>query len=306
MRRWLTYQRERFPLAAHVPLVAAFSTSAVCFSSLARGAATFPPARALAVAFATSLLFFLQLRIADEFKDAEEDARWRPYRPVPRGLVTLRELGWIAVAAALVQVALALWLDPALIWILSCAWLFVGLMRVEFFVPRWLRERPAFYLATHMAVLPLIDLYATACDWYPAGVTAAPAGLPLFLAVSYLNGIVIEIGRKTRVPIDEEPGVDTYSALWGQSRALHVWLAAVIVNGCVAWRASLVVGTAMPMLILLGLLALACVLVARDVRATNASGRGTRLEAMSGVWTICMYLGLGTAPLLLAVWRARS
>ena len=45
----------------------------------------------------TSPVFFLQLRIADEFKDFAEDSRFRPYRPVPRGLVTLTELGWVGV-----------------------------------------------------------------------------------------------------------------------------------------------------------------------------------------------------------------
>ena len=61
-----------------------------------------------------ALLFFLQLRIADEFKDFEDDARYRPYRPVPRGLVTLRELAWVGVGAAAIQLALALWLEPSL------------------------------------------------------------------------------------------------------------------------------------------------------------------------------------------------
>ena len=42
MTRWLVYQRERFPIAAHAPLVAAFSASAVCFSSLLRGDAGVP------------------------------------------------------------------------------------------------------------------------------------------------------------------------------------------------------------------------------------------------------------------------
>ena len=98
MNRWVTYQRERFPLAGHGPLVAAFSASAVCFSSLLRGHLAAPSPLALIAAFLTSLVFFLQLRIADEFKDFAEDARLRPYRPVPRGLVTLRELAWVAVA----------------------------------------------------------------------------------------------------------------------------------------------------------------------------------------------------------------
>src|SRR6185503_3124011 len=88
--RWWVYQRERFPVLAHGLLIAAFSFSAISYSSVLRGAA--PGWPAALTAFASCFLFFLQLRIADEFKDFDEDARWRPYRPVPRGLVRLREL----------------------------------------------------------------------------------------------------------------------------------------------------------------------------------------------------------------------
>src|SRR5215469_16885898 len=110
--RWWIYQRERFPLFAHGPLVIAFSSSAVCFSHLLRGQSSWPPWRAVGVAFVTCLLFFLGLRIADEFKDIEEDTKYRPYRPVPRGLVTLKELGRIGVAGAAVQLILAIFLSP--------------------------------------------------------------------------------------------------------------------------------------------------------------------------------------------------
>jgi 4-hydroxybenzoate polyprenyltransferase len=108
MNRWWIYQRERFPLAAHGPLILAFSASAVSYSALLRGSSTAPSLRSFAVAFVVSLGSFLLLRIADEFKDQEEDAKYRPYRPVPRGLVRLRELAWIGVGVAVGQLALAL------------------------------------------------------------------------------------------------------------------------------------------------------------------------------------------------------
>src|SRR5512143_1279527 len=100
--RWWIYQAERFPVFAHGPLILAFSMSAMSYSALLRGADALRPSAAL-VAFVTAFLFFLQLRIADEFKDAEDDARFRPYRPVPRGLVSLRELAWAGAAAAALQ-----------------------------------------------------------------------------------------------------------------------------------------------------------------------------------------------------------
>src|SRR5262245_24682414 len=189
--RWWTYQRERFPLASHTPLVLAFSASAVCFSSLLRGHLAAPSRSALFVAFVTSLLFFLQLRIADEFKDFEEDSRFRPYRPVPRGLVTRKELACLGVATGAVQLALALWLQPSLVWLLFTAWVYLALMTREFFAARWLKAHPVAYMASHMLILPLVDLYATACDWKVAGVSSPPIGLTWFLVVSFLNGLVV-------------------------------------------------------------------------------------------------------------------
>lgn len=303
MNRWAQYQRERFPLAGHGPLVAAFSASAVCFSSLVRGVAALPPARTFAVAFVTSLLFFLQLRIADEFKDFEDDARYRPYRAVPRGLVSLRELAWVGAGAAAIQLALALALEPSLVWLLSIAWLYLALMTREFFAPRWLKRHPVAYMTSHMLILPLVDLYATACDWWVAGLRVPPAGLYWFLVVSYLNGIVIEIGRKTRVPEDEEHGVETYSALWGTAGAVRAWLCALLLTGAAAWQASTRIGTEWPMLALLAVLLAGCAVGARRVLRRGAPGSGRSIELLSGVWTVLMYIGLGAAPLAFRLWQ---
>jgi 4-hydroxybenzoate polyprenyltransferase len=306
MRRWVIYQRERFPLAGHAPLVAAFSASAVCFSSLVRGHLAAPPPYTLVVAFVTSLLFFLQLRIADEFKDLEDDSRYRPYRPVPRGLVTLRELAWIGVGAAVIQLVLALALDPTIVWILAIAWVYLALMTREFFAPQWLKRHPVSYMASHMVILPLVDLYATACDWWAAGDHQLPRGLYWFLIVSYLNGLVIEIGRKTRVAADEEAGVETYSALWGTGGAIRAWLIAVLATAFAAWRAAARIGTATPMLVLLAVLVAGCAAVALRVARSHASGSGKAIEVMSAVWTIFMYVGLGAAPLIYLLWSQRS
>src|SRR5258706_1679604 len=85
-RRWWVYQRERFPLATHVPLIAAFSFCTLSYSSLARGVVRLPDPRAVFVAFVTALTFFLQLLIADKFKDFYDDALYLPQRTVTTGL----------------------------------------------------------------------------------------------------------------------------------------------------------------------------------------------------------------------------
>lgn len=298
MKRWIVYQRERFPLAGHAPLVAAFSISAVCFSHLLRRQEGWPAAATLIVAFVTALLFFLLLRISDEFKDFEDDSRYRPYRPVPRGLVTLRELAWIGVGAGIIQLALAIWLEPALVWLLLLAWGYLAIMSREFFVPEWLKARPSIYLASHMVIIPLIDLYATACDWLVAELSRPPDGLYLFLLVSFFNGIVVEVGRKIRAPDDEERGVETYSAVWGMRRAIAVWLLAAGTTAGFAWLAARQNRFEQPMLWLLVALLIACAAIAIRFLRRPAKGAGKAIEVASGVWTLVMYLGLGAVPVL--------
>ena len=40
-------------------------------------------------------------------------------------------------------------------------------------------------------------------------------------------GLVLELGRKIRVPRLEQEGVETYSALWGTANSVAIWLVSV-------------------------------------------------------------------------------
>jgi len=300
--RWYIYQRERFPVVAHGLLIAAFSSSAVGFSCLLRGAGTQPSAGAWFTAFATAFLLFLQLRIADEFKDFDEDLRYRPYRPVPRGLVRLRELAWLGVAGGVIQLALALSLAPGLVVWLLVTWIYLALMTREFFVRDWLRERPVTYLWTHMLILPLTDFYGTACDWQSARV-AAPAGLSWFIAVSFFNGLTLELGRKIRAPADEEAGVRTYSHLWGYRRATLAWLAAMVITAGCALAAADRIGWLGIEAVVLGLLLVLAVVLGRRFLAGPDQARSSWLNHFSAVWTLVLYLSLGAVPLW---WKLRE
>jgi 4-hydroxybenzoate polyprenyltransferase len=296
MNRWWIYQKERFPLAAHGPLIAAFSASAVSYSALLRGGR--PVAISYIVAFVVSLGSFLLLRIADEFKDAEEDARFRPYRPVPRGLVRLRELGWIGGGVGLVQLLLAVRIGWVLAGLLAITWTYFLLMSEEFFARRWLKARPVVYLFSHMLIMPLVDWFATGCDWVHAG-REMPGGLFWFLGASFSNGVVIELGRKIRAPEQEEAGVETYSFLWGRPVAVASWLGAMAATFVCATAAAGRIGFAGPVMVIMGLLWLCAAGVGfvflRTLRGKLAKG----IEAWSGVWSLALYLSLGVAPLCL-------
>lgn len=302
--RWWVYQRERFPLFAHAPVILAFSLSAVSYSALLRGAHSLPGWKPCVVAFLSSVLSFLQLRLADEFKDFEEDSKYRPYRPVPRGLIRLRELGWLWCGCIVAQLLLCVWLEPQLVWLLALTWIYLGLMTKEFFARRWLKARPLVYTISHMGIMPLVDFYATGCDWARAGYVRPPAGLLWFLLVSFLNGMVVEIGRKIRSLQDEENGVETYSFLWGRNNAALAWLGIMIATAALACVAAAGIGFVMPVLMILsGAIAIAAFLSCQFLRRLGP-GQGKRLEIMAGVWNLVLYLSLGVAPLALRWWRS--
>ncbi|HYK52935.1 MAG TPA: UbiA family prenyltransferase [Candidatus Eremiobacteraceae bacterium] len=295
-RLWI-YQRERFPLLTHGVVIAAFSASAIAYSAWARHA-QLPAWWILAAGFLSSLIFFAQMRVADEWKDAADDAKFRPYRPVPRGLVTLRELASVAIGGGLVQLAIALLIAPRLLPMLIAVWAYFALMSREFFVGRWLRLHPAAYIASHMIIVPMIDFYISSFDWLVAH-AAAPHALLWFLAVTYCNGIAVEIGRKIRSPQDEERGVETYTSLWGGATATTVWCAAILITVILGIAAASIVGfdrydTPIFGVALASAIGVAGLFLLRPTRAASRI-----IEAFSGTWTVVLYTSLGLLPFVI-------
>jgi 4-hydroxybenzoate polyprenyltransferase len=304
LSRLARYQVERFPLAGFVPLIALFTFASATFSRLARRAPHGVDPLVLAVGTFTSLTCFFLLRVLDEHKDAEDDRRHRPELPVPRGLVSLGELravGGILGASALALNAFVL---PRLLLPLAGVAFWATLMTLEFGVRRWLRAHATAYLLTHMAIMPLIDLYTTGLDWLPAGFRP-PDGLPWFLGVTFANGVLIEIGRKLRSPEDERPGVDTYTHAWGRTAAPAVWLFTLAASAGLGIAASRHVGWPATGAGWFAGLALAAAAPAALflVRPRRAAARA--LDAASQIWPAITYVLLGVLPLLLPALRGR-
>lgn len=289
--RWRLYFRERFPLPLHAPVIALFSWSSFAYARALQGDHGFPAALPLGVAFVVVLLCFLQLRILDEFKDFEDDSRYRPYRPVPRGIVTLRSLGWLWVIAAVIQAAASALLGAHVLFMLAVVWGYSGLMAVEFFARKWLKAHPVAYLASHMVVVPLIVAYVAACAG--AGARGPVAPLTWFAATSYLSFCVFEIGRKIRSPADEQEGVETYSALWGRRGAVLAWLAAMAGAGVLSVFAADEID-ALPLTA--GVAAAVFIVAAESSRkfvVDPRPARGKIFLTLSGIWLVAMYLALG-------------
>jgi 4-hydroxybenzoate polyprenyltransferase len=291
--RWAEYCRERFPLARHGVVIAAFVFATLAVAGVAEAP---PPAlspASFATAFALALLAFLELRILDEFKDAQDDATYRPYRPVPRGLVSLRELRAVGVAAVAIQLALAALAGGAAVVTLLLALAWMALMGREFFVSEWLRARPIAYVASHTVVVPLIALVVASCSGHAPDVAA----LAPFLALAYASSVVFELGRKIRAPADEQVGVETYSALWGPRIAAAVWWMTLAATALLAIAAVPAGGDHRPLAALSLLAIVASAALALRFAASPTKRASKWIEGLSGLWLVGAYAALGIVSL---------
>jgi 4-hydroxybenzoate polyprenyltransferase len=294
-RRFWIYQQERFPLLGYGPLIGVFTFSAAAYSRLLRRAPGFIGWDLFAAGVWTALVFFFLLRVLDEHKDAALDQATRPELPVPRGLITLAELRAVAGGALLVALALNALLAPVLLWAVLAVAFWAALVTKEFFISEWLRRHPTSYLVSHMLVMPMIDGYTTGLDWL-AGGGRPPTGLWLFLLVTFLNGTLIEIGRKLRAPEDERPGVVTYSQAWGTRRAAVVWLLVLVATAGTATLAASHAGAspATTALLIFGAVVAGMPALAFTRKPRPTAAR--QVEAASGIWTLALYLLLGAIP----------
>ena len=297
LKRFYIYQRERFPILTHGLLIAIFTFSAVSFSRICRGVEGFVPMSTYLIGtFATITLFFL-VRVFDEFKDKEEDAKYRKYLPVPRGLISLTELKKVAIVVIILQLAMIAFFQPRMIVLYLVVLGYLSLMGVEFFVPKWLKQRQILYITSHMLIIPLVDIYASGLDWL-LNDQKAPFGLAFFFGVSYMNGIVLEFGRKIRAPEKEEHGVISYTGLYGTKRGTIYWILILFTTLLLSFAASIYAGYGNTAIIVLSILFVLCALPGFLFLTKPSEKLSRMIEKSSGLWTMGMYLSLGGLPML--------
>ena len=259
IKNFKIYLNERFPLGKNSFFVLIFTLSGYIYTELLYNSKIIKPILLKEISRASLLwdkeidkvpiiwykllplfiiifMFFFQLRITDEFKDYEEDLKYRSYRPVQRGIISLKILRKIGIATVIVQIILAHVINPKLIYFMLLVWVYMFLMTKEFFIKNWLTERILIYALSHVVIMIFITLVIVKgtgyileshfletlyllLEKYKKNIFIGL--IPLF-ALNYLNGIVLEIGRKTRRADEEEHGVQTYSKLWGRKKAVII------------------------------------------------------------------------------------
>ena len=302
LKRFLTYQKERYPFIGYFFLIGSFSFSAVAYSRICRGLTEFVSLDKFAVCIFNTISLFFILRILDEFKDQEDDRKYRSYLPVPRGLISLTELKCIGLATLALQLIVTLIFFPKMLLLLAMVYAYLFFMSKEFFVKAWLKRNQFWYVTSHMLIIPLVDVFASGFDWLLEG-EQAPIGLLFFFAVSFMNGIVLEIGRKIKAPEQEEEGVLSYTYQLGTKRAAAFWIVILVITLLLAYIASYFAGHAYTSYVALTSIFVLCAVPAILFLKKQTAKNAKFIEYGSALWTFAMYLILGGIPMLISLFK---
>lgn len=292
IRRFSAYLAERFPLPSHISMVVIYF---LANQSLAQ--VLCQPDEPLRVGWVSALgtLFllcvFFHLRVFDEHKDYEDDCRYYPQRILSRGLITLKHLKALGVAAISVELLVAACIGrPALIAALATIF-FSWIMLHEFFVRDWLRAHFILYAIFHMLITPLmaatIFSFVIGRPFWEAPRLFWAYALADFLAFSNW-----EISRKIRVPDDEIAGVSSYSKEFGMFNACYVVVGLRVLNTALAWMIGHYLD--LGVLYYAGLIALFIITLAGILHFRLRPSRKTAisLEAYGGGYIIFFYFVL--------------
>ena len=238
--RMARFLRERFPLEVHGASILIFFLTNSAVAQVTTNREDAPIAfglRSLVAAVVLSLMF-LRLRLFDEVKDYEHDRVHNPRRPLPRGLLTPREVNLWAAATAVVEGALSAALGPAAVGAFLLVLAFTLLMRFEFFCRDLIRSRLLTYALIHTPSGGLIGLFVF-CAVTGVPLWQAPRAMLYYVLAGWSLLMVFELARKTYDPATE-PGPDTYSSVFGARGAALLNAALVMLSTLLIWATAAV------------------------------------------------------------------
>ncbi|MFZ4714636.1 MAG: UbiA family prenyltransferase [Bacteriovoracaceae bacterium] len=155
IQKWNTYIKERSPLPALFIISAAAAITPLAMLH------TFD-LKVLIGSLIFTTLMLIQMRLGDEIKDFEKDKIIHPERPLPRGLLSIKEVtqALYAIFFLTLIVGTAIAFSISMIGGISLALtsLFAWLMYKEFFIGHALAKEPMTYALTHQVIV--FPLYA--------------------------------------------------------------------------------------------------------------------------------------------------
>lgn len=216
MINWRIFQRERFPLHTHLPLILALLFAHI---ALAKTLVTEPWSHI--ALFFILLSFFFRMRLFDEIKDYATDCEKNPSRPLPRGVLKICDLQRVILILFGFEIVLASVANHIALAMLLPAQGYSFLMYREFFIGKILRPHLTTYAVCHTVIMVMLSALCSA--WLLKCLPWQLETRNWIFAIGCFGVFnVFEFGRKTFAKTEEQHGVDSYSKIWGHMGAVFL------------------------------------------------------------------------------------
>ena len=214
-----------FPVHRAVPVCLLWFAITWCTATCVGGSEIQFHPRLLAGAVSYTL-FYLLLRVMDEFKDFELDRRLFPDRPLVTGMVTRQDLMLLGWGTVVVLLLLNLWQGLPIVGVFLICFAYCVLMFKFFFWPK-VRESLVLAVITHNPVALLFQFYAISYHLEFSHAAAPLWPLVPVAVLFWLPWLAWEVARKIRAPASEDD-YETYSKILGHRRACALVLGLVV------------------------------------------------------------------------------
>lgn len=226
MKKWLIFFKERTPLASYFLITMGPTASGYAL-------AVSPGLCGLYLAFSGFFLFFLVLRMMDEYKDYHKDLLAHPSRPLPRGLIALPEfhLGITIGMVALIAFDLLLLIlgYPYSFFLYALVILHLWLMYKEFYVAEWINARPILYAVTHQLILVTLCLFCISVYRSETGLSFDLLDVVYSLSVLFAF-FSYEVCRK--LDPGAHPVLKTYLSVYGIDGVIKIVSTLLVLHIC--------------------------------------------------------------------------
>jgi 4-hydroxybenzoate polyprenyltransferase len=236
------------------------------------------------VAGITFLLFFLHLRLLDEFKDFEFDSAFHKDRPIQTGDISMGNIKVILVVNFIILLILGLTLNFGYLLLIPLGYSFF--MFKEFFVNDFYHKNSVAYLLAHEMVF--FPLYLFIFSYLNDKIYLFNNIDHFLLYVYFIIPVtLIEIGRKMNHRYDNfnKQTDDTYVFIWGEKNTIRVFFGLCTINALIlAFLGN------QPPIVLFAALCLSVTYFVSDQKFKNLIMKNHMLFTMLGGYTFPLLL----------------
>lgn len=225
---WIQFTKERFEPLSHLTMIIVFVFTHLLVIHASKATSTNYISNLFLLVGV--IAFYFKLRLYDEVKDYELDVVINKTRPLPRGLLTHKDMYRGMVVCIAIEIfcfSLQGWQSFLSIIV---AIIYSIIMYKEFFIAEKIRPYLTTYALIHTIVTTLLSfaIFSFVAKISLLEIIQDPSLLSFALA-NWLLFNIFEFGRKTFASSEERPNVDTYSSLFGRTGAVILVASQIVI-----------------------------------------------------------------------------